>query len=295
MIPPPILSPQQADAAFRRHCLNRDSTNLGLLRRRDYDGILITGQHSGTHWIKWMLSHALASRHDLPPPLYHNNASSNDLVGQPREHRRFVAATHTIAPYALEWGWARIGLPPYVVVVRDIRDVLISNYEKWRGVRYDVDFSTYVAGDPTGKAYVCDVWWYVHLLNRWGAVAGRFPAQTLVMTYEDFRRDALAGLTAIGRQFKLDLRDQDLAAGVAAGDKEIMQAHQDPSVQERPVRLDGHVGATFSPADTALLQGILERNLRHDFGYDYFTTPRGFQPSSQVERAAPSPFVARRA
>lgn len=276
----PKLSSQQADAAFHRHCLNRDSTNLGLLRHRDYQGFLITGQHSGTHWIKWMLSHALAKRHDLPPPAYANNASSNDLIGQPRERRKFLAATHTIAPYALEWAWLRalMPLPPYVVVVRDIRDVLISNYEKWRGVRYDVDFSTYVAGDPTSKAYVCDVWWYVHFLNRWGEVASRYPDETLVLTYEDFRRDALAGLRRIDRHFRLDLGDEALAAGIAAGTKEIMRAHQDPSVEERPVRLDGQGEASFSVADTALLQGILERNLRHDFGYGYFDAPRGFRP-----------------
>jgi hypothetical protein len=183
MAQPPILSAEQADAAFRAHCLERDSTNLGLLRYRDYQGFLVTGQHSGTHWIKWMLSHALAHKYDVPPPRYYNNASSNDLIGHPKHPRQYpnlprIASTHTIPPYAFQWGWVRgmLPLPPYVVVVRNIPDVLISNYEKWRGVRYDVDFSTYVAGDPTSKAYVCDVWWYVHFLNRWGEVARRWPA-----------------------------------------------------------------------------------------------------------------------
>ncbi len=276
----PTLTSEQADAAFRLHCLNRDTTNLGLLRHRNYTGFLVTGQHSGTHWIKWMLSHALASRHNLTPPQYANNASTNDLIGQPREHRKFIAATHTIAPYALEWKWLRevMPLPPYAVVVRDIRDVLISNYEKWRNLRYNVDFSTYVAGDPTSRAYVCDVWWYVHFLNRWGEVASRYPDQTMVLTYESFRRDALEGLRRIDVHFNLDLGEEALAAGLAAGTKEIMAAHQDPAIDERPVRLDGQGDATFSQADTALLKGILDRNLKHDFGYDYFDAPRGFRP-----------------
>lgn len=284
MANPPILSAEQADAAFRAHCLERDSTNLGLLRYRDYQGFLVTGQHSGTHWVKWMLSHALAAKYGVPPPRYYNNASSNDLIGHPKHPRQYpdlprIASTHTIPPYALQWGWVRglFPLPPYVVVVRNIPDVMISNYEKWRGVRYDMDFSTYVAGDPTSKAYVCDVWWYVHFLNRWGEVAGRFPQQTLVLKYEDFRDDPLANLAKIDRQFGLNLGEAALAAGVAAGSKEIMAARQDPNIEERAVRPEGQGEAVFSDADRALMQGILDRNLKHDFGYGYFDRPRGFQ------------------
>jgi hypothetical protein len=289
MANPPILSAdplvgEQADAAFRAHCLERDSTNLGLLRYRDYQGFLVTGQHSGTHWVKWMLSHALAAKYGVPPPRYYNNASSNDLIGHPKHPRQYpdlprIASTHTIPPYALQWGWVRglFPLPPYVVVVRSIPDVMISNYEKWRGVRYHMDFSTYVAGDPTSKSYVCDVWWYVHFLNRWGEIARRFPQQTLVLKYEDFRDDPLANLAKIDRQFGLNLGEAALAAGVAAGSKANMAAHQDPNVEERAVRPEGQGEAVFSDADRALMQGILDRNLRHDFGYGYFASPRGFQ------------------
>ena len=179
------------EAAFRRHCANRDNTNLGLLRYRDWQGFLITGQHSGTHWIKWMLSHAIAHHYGVQPPRYFNNASSNDLIGHPKHARMHpqlprIASTHTIAPNALRWTWVRALFPPppYGVVVRDIRNVLISNYEKWRET-YNVPFSRYVAGDPTSKAYVCDVWWYIHFLNQWGEVASRHPRSTRTFRYED--------------------------------------------------------------------------------------------------------------
>lgn len=33
----------------------------------------------------------------------------------------------------------------------------------------------------------------------------------------------------------------------------------------------------FTAADDALLHGILNRHLKHDFGYRYFSSPRGFQ------------------
>jgi hypothetical protein len=249
----------------------------------DFQGFLITGQHSGTHWIKWMLSHALAHRYGVEPPRYFNNASSNQLIGHPRHprlhpHLPRIASSHAIAPYALDWAWLRAlrRPPPYAVVVRDIRDVLVSNYEKWRA-DYAVPFSQYVRGDPRGQAYVCDVWWYVRFLNRWGEVARRYPKETLVLRYEDFRQDPLHNLQRLARHFRLDLADADLEAGIAVGSKAIMMRHQDPNVSEKPVRPDGAQGARFSAADMAALDAILDRRLRHDFGYAYLDRPRGYQ------------------
>ena len=272
-----------ADRAFRLHCLNRDSTNLALLKYRDWQGYMVTGQHSGTHWIKWMLSHAIAHHYGVEPPRYFNNSSSNEVIGHPK-HKRIhgslprIASSHSIPPYALEWGWLRAvaPLPPYGVVVRDIRDVMISNYEKWRE-SYDVPFSRYVAGDPTSKAYVCDVWWYIRFLNRWGEVARRYPKETLVLRYEDFQADRRAALERLARHLGLSLGADALDAGAAAGAKEVMARHHDPAVKEKALRMDGLPAATFSEADTALLQGILDRNLKHDFGYGYCGAPRGFQ------------------
>lgn len=268
------------DLAFRLHAFNRESTNLGLLRQRDFQGFLITGQHSGTHWIKWMLSNAIADRYGVAPPAYYNNRSSNDLIGHPRHPRPHpnlprLASTHTIAPYALDWRWLRAiaPLPPYAVVVRDIRDVLISNFEKWSGTRYHIDFSTYVRGDPTGRAYVCDVWWYIRFLNRWGEVARRFPGSTTVFRYEDFRRDPHAELDRLARAFSLGLAPGHIDVGVRAGTKEVMLAHHDPEVRERPVRADGSGQARFSAEDVKVLRAILDRRLRHRFGYDYDSDP----------------------
>ena len=282
-----------ADLRFRVHGLNRHTTNLALLKYYDFQGFLITGQNSGTHWIKWMLSHALAHRYGVEPPRYFNNDSSNDLIGHPKHERIHprlprIASSHSIPPYALDWAWLRAirRPPPYAVVVRDIRDVLVSNYEKWR-TDYGVPFSRYVAGDPRGKAYVCDVWWYVRFLNRWGEIARKHPGETLALRYEDFRKDPLDNLRRLARHFSLDLTDSDLLAGVAVGSKEYMLARADPQITERPIRPDGAEGARFGPRELELLAGILERNLKHDFGYRYFATPRGFQtpPAPRGERA----------
>ena len=281
------------DFIFRVHSLNRHATNLSLLKYYDFQGFLITGQNSGTHWIKWMLSHALAHRYDVEPPRYFNNDSSNDLIGHPKHERIHphlprIASSHSIPAYALDWSWLRAirRPPPYAVVVRDVRDVLVSNYEKWRA-EYGVPFSRYVAGDPRGDAYVCDVWWYVRFMNRWGEIARRHPAETLVLRYEDFRKDPLENLRRLARHFRLDLQDSDLLAGVAVGSKDYMMARQDPQIAERPIRPDGAEGARFSPRDLAVLADILDRNLKHDFGYRYFSGPRGFQiPAPSAPGAA---------
>jgi hypothetical protein len=286
------------DFPFILRCLNRHSFNLAIMKYTNFDGFLVTGQHSGTHWIKWMLSHAIAHHYNVPIPKYFNNNSSNELIGHPKHPRLYpalprIASAHSIAPYALQWRWVRRlrPLPPYVIVIRDVRDLLVSNYEKWR-VTYDVPFSTYIAGDPRGRSYKCDIWWYVRFANRWGDVAERHPRETLVLRYEDFRNDPMQGLRRLCRHFRLALTDDDLAAGIAVGSKDIMARHQDPDIDEKPIRQDGQGTASFSPTDLATISRILRRHLRHDFGYDYFDEPRGFQiPGGKPHRFTTRSFA----
>jgi hypothetical protein len=245
--------------AFQIHALNRESTNLSLYRDRDWQGYLVTGQHSGTHWIKWMMSYAIADAYGMTPLKFYNNASSNEIIGHPKHKRPAdwpaprIASSHTIAPYALEWGWLRAMAPPppYGVVVRDIRDVLVSNYEKWKA-KYAVPFDEYVKGDPRGGAYNCDVWWYIRFMNQWGAVHEKYPAQTLVLKYEDFRADPRANL------------------GVTAGSKDFMAQHHNPDVEVYGVRADSD-DRHWDEQSTAILNGILREHLKYDFDYGLLT------------------------
>lgn len=287
----PLAKEAIADLEFAVHGLNRHTTNLAIMKYFDFQGYMITGQHSGTHWIKWMLSHALAHRYGVEPPRYFNNDSSNDLIGHPKHarlhpHLPRLASTHQIPPFALDWGWLRAirRPPPYAVVVRDLRDAMVSCYEKYRGDS-DIPFSRFVQGAPGGHGYPCDAWWYVRFLNRWGEIASRYPGETLVLRYEDFRRDPLENLRRLARHFSLDLSDDDLAHGVAMGGKDVMARCQDPDVREKPLRADGHEGVRFSAEDRRVLQRILDKHLKHDFGYGYFDAPRGYQ----VRQAPPLP------
>ncbi|HYD17511.1 MAG TPA: sulfotransferase domain-containing protein [Patescibacteria group bacterium] len=266
---------------FKLHCLNRNLFAMSMLKYRDFQGYLVTGQHSGTHWVKWMLSHALAHRYDVPPPKFFNNASaaSSDLIGHPKLPRKYpnlprIASSHSIPPYAL--GLNILKTPPYALVVRDVRKVLVSHYEKWKH-KYTMPFSEYVAGDPRGDRYYCDVYWYIRFMNRWGDVAQALPQKVMVQRYEDFQSDRVAGLRKISDHFGLALPEESLQAGAAAGAKEFMSAHHDPAVEPRALRPDGQGDTAFTAEDTALLLSILDKHLKHDFGYNFFAQPRGFQ------------------
>lgn len=280
------------ELVFKLHGLNRHSTNLAILKYCDFQGFMVTAQNSGTHWIKWMLSNAIAHRYGVPPPRYFNNDTSNDLIGHPKHprihpHLPRIASSHSIPAYALDWAWLRAlrRPPPYAIVVRDIRDAMASHWAKWRHA-YDPSFTRYIQGDPLNKAYGCDVWWYMRFFNRWGEVASRFPDETLVLRYEDFRADPLANLRRLARHFSLDLSDSDLLVGVSVGSKEFMMTRQDPDIAERPIRPDGAAPVRYSRADRALLHALLDRNLKHDLGYAYFDQPRGHQvPAREAERA----------
>lgn len=285
----PVRDHSRDDTLFRLHCLNRDCFAMSMMKYRNAQGYLVTGQHSGTHWSKWMLSHAIAHHYKVAPPKFFNNASmaSNDIIGHPKlpqmhAHVPRVVTSHSIPPYAMQWKWLRtfMRFPPYALVVRDIRNVLVSNYEKWRE-RYNVEFSDYVAGDPRGDKYICDVWWYVRFMNRWGEVAKRFPDKVLVLRYEDFQADRILSLRRITQHFGLSLGEESLQAGADAGSKESMSKHHDPAVDAQALRPDGKGDAAFSAADNALLNSILDKNLKHDFGYKYFPDPRGYQVSKE--------------
>jgi len=264
-----------ADWRFALHCLNRDWTNFAMIRYRDFDGFLVTGQNSGTQWLKYMLSLALAAEYGVEPPQYFNNASSNDIIGHPKHKRKYpqlprIASAHSIPHAALPLIYHAMNFPPYVVLVRDMRDALISNYAKWRE-RYQVPFDVYIAGDPSGSKYVCDAWWYVRFLNAWGRMATAYPGRILTLRYEDLRKTPAPGLAAIGRHFGISLSDRAIEAAVQGSSKSAMQAREDPKTGEKVIRVDAgsESDPVFGPHEKAILARILKANLRYDFGYDY--------------------------
>jgi hypothetical protein len=260
---------------FHYHCLRRDISNFALLRHRDYTGFLISMHQSGTHWLKHMLATAIAARHDLPAPRY---SHANDIIGGVHDAPSLARGPRLVSSHSIphplvaaRW-WRRLAkMPPYVVLVRDIRASLVANYEKWKA-HYGCAFSDFLVGDVSGRRFNNDLWWCIRFCNAWGRIAERFPGSTLVIRYEDLVADTLAELTRIDDFWRLELGREALALGVRESDKDRMAAKRDP---ETPggvtvVRRDCRRAVDwYSSADRDFFGSVCDKLLRHDFGYDY--------------------------
>lgn len=260
-------------AVFAWHSLRHGLGNLSLLKHRRCAGHIASMHQSGTHWLKYMLAHALARHYGVPGPQYNH---ANDLIGGPKDPVRHASLPRLISSHGIPHLSLRLasthrlfGLPRYAVLVRDVRASLVSNYEKWRA-RYGCSFADYLEGDPAGRRYNSDFWWCVRFLNGWHAVRQAVPERVLVLRYEDLRADPAAGLARLGAHFALPLTAADHAAGVAAGTREAMAAREDPARPPGAVNLrEKDFRDYFSAADRARFSALAERYLDHAYGYDY--------------------------
>lgn len=265
-------SPGWLRAAYRRQRLKRDHFNFALLKHRHCHGFMASMHQSGTHWLKHMLAVALAARYGLPPPQF---IHSNDIIGGPRDPAPppptpRILSTHSIAHPFVASGVVRalLPLPRYVVLVRDIRASLVSNFEKWKA-RYNCSFDEFLFADPRARRFNSDLWWCLRFCNAWGEVVARRPQQTLVVRYEDLQRAPLAQLQRVDEFLALGLSADQLALGVAESTKEKME-HKPDRQELTVVRHDNRpVPAWFDAAARRFVERATGVLLQHHFGYDY--------------------------
>ena len=255
--------------------LRADVSNFFLLHYSGCDGFLVTGKNSGTHWLKYMLSCAITAQYGVAPPERSNGREGDAIIGHPRHPRRYqqlprLGSSHNLPSRAFVLPGLRNLLPtrPTVVLVRDIHDAMLSNYLKWRE-KYQVDLPEYVRGDPWGRRYVADAWWYVHFFNVWGDFAQVHADKTLVVRYEDLRKDPARWLDLSARRFGIELSESSLAAGLEHVERDAIRSRLEAGKREVVPDEAARARIAFSPADNAVLRDILRRNLRHDFGYGY--------------------------
>ncbi len=264
--------------AFLVRVVRADLANFFLLKYRRCDGFLITGKNSGTHWLKYMLSCAIAHQYGVPPPEFASGREGDAIIGHPRwpqvhRHLPRIGSSHSIPSIAFSWRLRLFAHPPVVVFVRDIRQAMLSNYVKWRE-RYDVPFTEYLKGDPLGRRFVADIWWYIHFFNRWGAVAQAWPESTLIVHYEDVQAAPGYWLRRIAQHLGVTLDDAAVAAALPFVERGAVQAQLDPGYGETIIpEPSARAKAAFSPAEAALFQTILHRHLRFTLGYDYRLPP----------------------
>ena len=158
---------------FFYHCLRRDISNYSLIKNRNHAGILISMHQSGTHWLKHMLASAITHELGLPPPKF---IHANDIIGGVKDPRVYpqvprLVMSHSIPPMILKSEFFRrlIKLPRHVLLVRDCRASLVSNYDKWKET-YNCNFSEYLRGDMKGHRFNNDIWWCIRYYNAWGPI-----------------------------------------------------------------------------------------------------------------------------
>ena len=269
-----------------------DLANFFMLHHRRLHGFMVTGKNSGTHWLKYMLSCALAHDWGVEAPAQTSGPEGDAIIGHPRWAPKYpdrprIGSSHTIPSIAFALPVLRLPLrpKPTVVLVRDIRQAMLSNYLKWN---YGVPMADYVQGDPNGKKYISDAWWYIHFFNRWGDLARAHPDRVLVVRYEDIQADPEFWLRRTAAHYGFSLSDAAIAAGLAFTGRDAIRQRLGSELDQRIVPDDERrAGMRMTEHDAAVLNDIFARHLRHDFGYGYLpgraTIPAG---TGQVPIAA---------
>ena len=253
-----------------------DLANFALYQHRASDAFLITSKNSGTHWLRFMLSCALAKQYDLPRPRYASGEQSNAILGHPRlpsvrPGMPRITSTHTVPSIICGWPWLAWVLPhpPVVVLVRDIKAAMASHYVKWRNHMAE-PFPLYLRGDPSGRRYKADIWWYIRFFNRWGDLARANPNKILIVRYEDLQAHPDVWLRNIASHCRIDLDQKSVEAALCFSSREAIRSQLDPSdteiiVPSRPAA----TSVEYHAADEAFVRHTIRRYLRHDFGYGY--------------------------
>lgn len=253
----------------------RDLVKLSLLSYRDYEGYFASMHQSGNHWLRHILSMALAERFGLPEP---ENLHDMRLVGEPKCPTTYrgvprLVFSHKICSPLVHNALTRqvVQFPHYVVMVRDLRSMLVSHYARFQG-EYQQPFSRFLRGDITGKAYDCDIWDSIRFMNAWGRVVRKMPESTLVLRFEDLKANPVGQTRRVWRFLGLPRVDDSLLVqAVAASSKERMQEKEQRSMKTGTVirRQQRNPLDEYSADDQRFLIEACRRHLRYDFGYDY--------------------------
>jgi len=258
---------------YKYHALRRDFFNFSLLAHRDFDSMLITMHQSGTHWLKYMLTLALVEKLGIDRPEY---IQEDMFFGNPSSYQckykiSRIASAHSIPHLLLGSKLLNMTLrfPRYIVLVRDMRASLVSNFEKWKHDDEYTDFSTFIRGDEKGKKFNSDIWWCLRFYNAWGRILENIPDSTMFIRYEDLTTDTFNTLKNISAFLELDLSDDLIQFGIDEASKDKMQKKNDPTALTVVSDDKRNPVDWFSETDKQFFIKTCKDHLKYDFGYNF--------------------------
>ncbi|HUO22297.1 MAG TPA: sulfotransferase domain-containing protein [Caulobacteraceae bacterium] len=271
-----------------------DLSSFHLLKySRQVDGYLFSSKNSGTHWLRAMLSAAIAHKLGLDPPAYSNGPAADAFICHPKKPRQRpdapkIGCSHTIPsrltliPLALGVG----RLPPTVVLARSIPEALSSYYVKWGADGALGTLSDFIRRPAPGEKRIDDLWWYVRFFNRWGWIAEKDPKAVLIVRYEQLQSDPADVIRRVWAHWGVRLSAADVAAGVEAGSRQSMTARMDPVWNEATVSdPQARAKGRLSPWDRAFLWRRLAKHMH----YTLWPTPADAGAPAMPPTVRPAP------
>ncbi|MEW4531405.1 MAG: sulfotransferase domain-containing protein [Maioricimonas sp. JB045] len=247
-------------------------------RMRHVHAHLVTMPQSGTHWLCYMLALGLSRTFDVPGPAH---IADRRFVLRPQDriiHPELPRLVHSHniphplvhSPLFLD----RLKYPRYVLLLRDLREAIVSQYEKKRQLPgFDIPFSDYLRERlPWGHPFRITVSRRFAFLNAWTRDIDRLGAERLLLLrYEDFRQSPCDAFRRLW-QF-LDLPELDAPAVeqiVAEASKDRMAENERPDAVARVVRqASRHAFDWYTPTDREYLTAKCHTGLCNWLGYNY--------------------------
>lgn len=260
--------------------ITRDLTNLSLLHHHNASGHIISMHQSGTHWLRNMLSLAMAKAYGLPVPEY---TQSNDFISAPQKPSKYqhiprIVGGHQIPTPLItnRLALSLIRLPDYVLLVRDPRFIIASHYRRFKA-GYNIPFSDCLRANVellqqvTGRRkFDKDIWWDIRFQNSWGRMLKLRPGHIHVVRYENLKSDTANSLRSVIDFLKLpDISNEIVAWCIQESSKENMAQKEAPYMALKVVQQDeASPLAIYSEEDKRFFLETYRKYCKADFGYD---------------------------
>jgi hypothetical protein len=249
-----------------------------LLRKmRPNKVYFVTPQQSGTHWVRSMLSSVYNDVYGFGMDLKFNQTS---LVSHLQAETIYDSDIRIPRTQATHWPyrWWFFKNQKVFIVVRDMRDAMVSHYEKYKKMNdLDLPFSVFLRqksrkGFQHGPVFSKRVKFF----NSW--VRGRKNTKDfLIIRYEDLLADTEKNLKKIINFIDLPAEDLDAVVSKAVDFGSVKNMKQREGSQKKEGEkktvvnkgISGRYKEYFTEEDKEYFQNYVRENLIDSFGYDY--------------------------